>query len=100
MSEQDDSLMGDKPRAPATNSAYIDDKLTPKDIEEIWDGRRRMAWLALVAIILPTLYIIGFVYDIDRIEKLSELMSWFYLALASVVCAYFGFTSWSSIKGK
>lgn len=83
-----------------TGNAIIDSKLTTEGAEEIWDGRRRMAWLALVAIILPTLYIIGFVVDVSVIRELGVLMSWFYLALASIVCSYFGFTTWSSIKGK
>ena len=78
----------------------IDSKLSVHEVEEIWDGRRKMAWVALIAIIAPTLYIIGFIGDAKILEEIGNLMSWFYLALASVVCAYFGFTSWSSIKGK
>ena len=81
-------------------SSTIDSKLTSKSADEIWDGRRRMAWVALFAIIIPTLYIVGFVTNIELIHELADLMSWFYLALASVVCAYFGFTTWSSIKGR
>ena len=78
----------------------IDSKLTSTQAEEIWDGRRRMAWVAILSLIIPTLYIIGFVTNVDLMDKMGDLMSWYYLALASVVCAYFGFRSWSSIKGK
>lgn len=83
-----------------SSNAIIDSKITTQDASEIWDGRRRMAWVALLAIILPTLYIIGFVVDVAVIKELATLMSWFYLALASIVCAFFGFSSWASIKGK
>lgn len=76
------------------------DKLDSKQVEEIWDGRRHIAWIALWAMIIPTLYIIGWVANVDLLDKMGDLMSWFYLAMASIVCAYFGFTSWASIKGK
>lgn len=83
-----------------TVSSTIDSKISTKEAEEIWDGRRKMAWVALSAIIIPTLYIVGFITNVELLKEMGNLMSWFYLALASVVCAYFGFTSWASIKGK
>lgn len=83
-----------------TSSSVIDSKISTKEADEIWDGRRKMAWVALFAIIIPTLYIIGFITNVELIHELADLMSWFYLALASIVCAYFGFKSWSTIKGR
>jgi uncharacterized integral membrane protein len=74
--------------------------LDKEDHEAVWKSRTKMAWVALWGIILPTIFIILCVNSPDLVEKLGVLMSWYYLALASVVGAYFGFKAWSSIKGK
>jgi hypothetical protein len=68
--------------------------------DELWDSRRRMSWLALIGIIGPTLYIILRISDVEVLEQLADLMSWYYLALASIVGAYFGFQAWASIRGR
>lgn len=78
----------------------LDSRLDARQIEEIWDGRRRIAWVALIAMILPTFYVIGFIPDPMLVDKVGELLTWFYLSMASIVCAYYGFSSWASIKGK
>lgn len=67
--------------------------------DEIWVSRRRMAWVSLWGIIVPTAYIILRVSDVHILEELANLMSWYYLALASIIGAYFGFKSWAQIKG-
>jgi uncharacterized integral membrane protein len=74
--------------------------LDKEDHEAIWKSRTKMAWVALWGIILPTIFIILAVHSPDIIEKLGVLMSWYYLALASIVGAYFGFKAWAAIKGK
>jgi hypothetical protein len=68
--------------------------------DELWDSRRRMAWVSLFGIILPTIYIIIMVVDPKILEQLADLMSWYYLALASIVGAYFGFKAWATIRGR
>lgn len=78
----------------------LDSRLDSRQVEEIWDGRRRIAWVALIAMIVPTFYIIGWVSAVPLIAQFAELLTWFYLAMASIVCAYFGFSSWANIKGK
>ncbi len=74
--------------------------LDKEDHEQVWRSRTKMAWCALWAVILPTIYIIMRVNNTEVIDKLGVMMSWYYLSLASIVGAYFGFRSWSSIQGK
>lgn len=74
--------------------------LDKDDQEEVWSSRGKMSWVALWGMILPTIYIITMITNIDLIDKLGVLMSWYYLSLASIVGAYFGFKSWAQIKGK
>jgi hypothetical protein len=81
---------------PNTDINLVDDH----DKDMIWNGRRKMAWLALWGIILPTIFIILRIHDATIIEKISDLMTWYYVGLTSIVGAYFGFTTWSTIKGK
>jgi len=74
--------------------------LDKEDHEQVWRSRTKMAWIALWAIILPTMYIVLKVSNPEIIEKLGVMLSWYYLALASIVGAYFGFKAWASIQGK
>jgi hypothetical protein len=67
---------------------------------ELWSSRRRMAWVSLWAIILPTILILFKVHEAEMMGKISDLMSWYYLALASIVGSYFGFKAWATIKGR
>ena len=66
-----------------------------------WKHRRRMAYASLVSIIAVTLILLGPWVPVERVEKLSDLISWFYFSLASIVGAYMGFATWSAkfIKG-
>jgi hypothetical protein len=68
--------------------------------KDVWTSRRKMAWVSLLGIILPTCAIILGVHDIGVLDKLADLMSWYYLGLSSIVGAFFGFSAWASIKGR
>jgi hypothetical protein len=61
-----------------------------------WKHRRRMAYASLVSIIAVTLILLGPWVPVERVEKLSDLISWFYFSLASIVGAYMGFATWSA----
>jgi hypothetical protein len=58
-----------------------------------------MAWVSLWGIIVPTIFIILKIHDPTLLEKIGNMMSWYYVSLASIVGAYVGFTAWASIKG-
>ena len=60
-----------------------------------WKNRRRMAWTALVSMIVVTALIL-FVVPEPRLALLSEPITWFFFSMASVIGAYMGFTTWAS----
>ena len=62
-----------------------------------WKNRRRMAWTSLISMTLVT-YLILFtnLCPPDRLTILSEVITWYYFASASVIGAYMGFTTWAS----
>jgi len=65
-----------------------------------WTNRRRMAWLSLICIILVTcLILFTNLVPESRLKVLSEVITWFYFCLSSVIGAYMGLTTWASIKG-
>lgn len=61
-----------------------------------WKHRRRMAYLSLLSIIAVTAILLGPWVPVERVEKLSDLISWFYFSLASIVGAYMGFATWAA----
>ena len=60
-----------------------------------WKNRRRMAWTALISMIITTILIL-FVVPEPRLALLAEPIIWFYFSMASVIGAYMGFTTWAS----
>lgn len=76
------------------------DGIPDAEEKDVWSSRRKMAWVALWGIIVPTTFIILRISDVGVLDKLADLMSWYYLGLSSVVGAFFGFTTWASIKGR
>jgi len=60
-------------------------------------NRRKMAWVALVAIIVSGLSLIFFVPE-SRLDKLDGLLELYWLALAGIVGAYVGISTWMTKK--
>ena len=65
-----------------------------------WKNRRRMAWTSLVGMILITVCLLFAPIATERLKVVSEPITWYYFASASVIGAYMGFTTYASIKGK
>ena len=64
-----------------------------------WKSRRKMSWVALVSMIVVTLIVLlGPVSD-QRLKILSEVITWFYFTMTSIIGAYMGFTTMAAIKG-
>ena len=61
-----------------------------------WKHRRRIAYLALVSMLVVTIYVMGPWLELARLEKLNDVISWFYFVMASIVGAYMGFATWSA----
>jgi len=65
-----------------------------------WKHRRRMAYIALFSMLVLTAYAVSPWIEIARLEKLSDIIEWFYFAMASIVGAYMGFATWSAKTGR
>lgn len=57
-----------------------------------WKNRRRMAWIALISILIVTI-LAFFVVVESRLKLLGDVINMFYLSMASIVGAYVGFAT-------
>ena len=62
------------------------------------DSQRRMAWTAMIVMIVFTALLFLPIFPDGRIKALSDLFGLFYVGMASVVGAYMGMSSWMSKK--
>ena len=82
----------------------LDDRLQQEFIDRAdlssytWKNRRRMAWGAFVSILIVTGACLFYVEE-TRLERLETVVTWFYMAMASIVGAYMGFATYASVKG-
>jgi hypothetical protein len=67
--------------------------------EEKADSQRRMAWVAIISMIVFTVLLFSPVVSDARVSALADLLGLFYIAQAGVVGAYMGVTAWMS-KGE
>lgn len=89
----------DTPSSPgfsSANEALFEDPNHPAR----WKHRRRMAYMAMYSMLILTAYAMSPWIDIERLEHLSDIIEWFYFAMASIVGAYMGFATWSAKTGK
>ncbi len=63
-----------------------------------WQNRRKMAYIALLSMVLVTAYMMSPYMDLGRIKALESVITWFYTVMASIIAAYMGFTTWAYIK--
>ena len=54
------------------------------------DSQRRMAWIAMVSMLVFTALVFLPIFPDSRIKALGDLFSLFYIGMAGVVSAYFG----------
>lgn len=83
-----------------------DGKISPEDVDrtrEIIDievkkdrasTQRRMAWLAMFAMLFFTVLLFTPVISDARVQALSDLIGLFFIAQAGIVGAYMGVTAW------
>ena len=80
----------------------IDDEeletITAIQQEEIIDAQRRMAWSALVTMIVFSALLFLPLFPDSRIKALADLFGLFYIGMAGVVGAYMGMTAWMAHK--
>lgn len=68
-----------------------DNNITPNQ-KSRWKNRRRMAWVALVSILVVTI-LAFFIVAESRLKLLGDVINMFYLSMASIVGAYVGFAT-------
>jgi hypothetical protein len=54
------------------------------------DSQRRMAWIAMISMLVFTALVFLPIFPDSRIKALGDLFSLFYIGMAGVVSAYFG----------
>jgi hypothetical protein len=64
--------------------------------EEKADAHRRMAWAAMISMIVFTIALFLPIISESRVAALADLLGLFYIAQAGVVGAYMGVTAWMS----
>lgn len=64
--------------------------------EEKADAHRRMAWAAMISMIVFTIALFLPIVSESRVAALADLLGLFYIAQAGVVGAYMGVTAWMS----
>lgn len=57
-----------------------------------WKNRRRMAYISLFSILIVT-YVLLYDLPIEKISKLENVITWFYITMGSIIGAYVGFST-------
>ena len=66
--------------------------------EEKANAQMMMAWVALIMTVFFTGVLFTPVVTTDRITALSNVLDWFYITQASIVCGFMGVTAYASRK--
>ena len=70
------------------SNAGVATDLENRDKKE--DQQRRMAWIAMISMIVFTVFLFLPIVSNERVEALSDLLSMFYIAQAGIVASFFG----------
>ena len=83
----------------SSKEVTIADKLLELELrEEKADTQRRMAWMAMLSMVIFTVVLFSPIISDSRVEALADLLGLFYIAQAGVVGAYMGVTAWMNKK--
>jgi hypothetical protein len=85
-----------------------DGQISDKELEvaavigrhEKMDSQRRMAWTAMIAMLVFTALVFLPIFPDGRIKALADLFSLFYIGMAGCVSAYFGAAAFTAAKKK
>jgi len=64
--------------------------------EEKAEAQKKMAWVAMVSMLIFTIVLFSPIMSNERVTALADLLGLFYIAQAGVVGAYFGAAAWMS----
>ena len=65
---------------------------------EKMEAQKKMAWVAMISMLLFTALVFLPIFPDTRIKALSDLFGLFYIGMAGVVGAYMGMTAYMSAK--
>lgn len=68
--------------------------------EEKAEAQKKMAWIAMVSMLIFTVVLFTPMMSDQRVTALADLLGLFYIAQAGVVGAYFGAAAWMSNSKK
>ena len=66
--------------------------------KEKMEAQKKMAWVAIISMLLFTALVFLPIFPDTRIKALSDLFGLFYIGMAGVVGAYMGMTAYMSAK--
>jgi len=64
--------------------------------EEKADAQKRISWIAMASMLIITAFLMSPIISPEKVAALSDLISMFYLAMASIIGFYFGATAYMS----
>lgn len=62
------------------------------------DQQRRMASIALLSMLIVTVFIFTPIITPDKLIALSEVITMFYIAMAGIIAAFFGSSAYMSVN--
>jgi polyferredoxin len=71
-------------------------RVSKKDVSVRFNNRRRMAWIALFAILVVTTLLLFFI-PVEKINALGSVITWFYMAMTTIVGTYMGATTYAYV---
>lgn len=71
----------------------------PETVADTWKNRRRMAWIALISMILFTIYLFTFA-PMEKLKPLGDVITWYYMTMSTIVCAYMGLATYAYVRKK
>ena len=80
------------------NHDGVIDNTELKDYLKKTETHRKIAMIALVAIIVFTGLLMSSLVPVERVIALSDLFSMFYVMMGSIVATYMGVSTWLSKK--
>lgn len=92
LDSDNDGVISDKDLENAEKITNLKEKISKLEAQE------RMAWIALIAILIFTIYLLSPYVDIDRLEKISEFIGMVYITLAGIVATFMGTQAWTLRK--
>jgi hypothetical protein len=64
--------------------------------EEKAEAQKRLSWIAMISMLLFTIFLLLPIIPDSRVEAISDLIGLFYIAQASIIGFYFGATAYMS----